>query len=107
MIGSLMRGANAFTAAFLKKKPANLRPRTVREMCGLVAAVHDVWSDDTAPPQDEEAIFNPDVLHTTSQILHHRKYMADDDDESCARARDVSWSNLTGSLLHTTFSIPC
>lgn len=78
MIASLCsRRAIAFNAAaFLKRSTAsnNVRPRTAREMCGLVAAVHDVWSPSTTskPAQDEEAIFNPDVLHTSSKILHHR-----------------------------------
>lgn len=78
MIASLgVIGARAFnTAAFVKRVAhANFRPRrpslVVREMCGLVAAVHDVWSPDASPPK-EEAIFSPDVLHTTSQILSHR-----------------------------------
>ena len=68
MIASLLRGASSF-ATF---RPRPRRPMTVREMCGLVAAVHDMWSDDGKPPSSEEAIFNPDVLHTATRILNHR-----------------------------------
>lgn len=87
MIASLLshsaHGFSAFKARTMLMLPTRIatsRPGVPvrREMCGLVAAVEDVWSPPTTTTtakQEEasdHALFHEDTLHSTTQILHHR-----------------------------------
>lgn len=65
----LRAGFQASRRELLKSRPA---AASRREMCGLVAAIDDVWTRSTESRGNVPILTDKDVLRRTSSILHHR-----------------------------------
>jgi len=78
---SLLRRTAAAQSTSFSVVKSQIRPRsselyrrdtTIRKMCGLVAAVDDVWSEDQQELTEKTDLLDPEILRQTTRILDHR-----------------------------------